>query len=246
MREVPGDAAREGQHGGRAASEPLVVEAAEGFRRWAPTYEETPLSLLEVRAFEEVCPPLAGRRLLDAGCGTGRRLPPAGPSGSGGPALAAGVDFAPAMLARAPRTSGRSFARAELGALPFRDGAFDLAWCRLTIGFLAELAGPFTELARVLVKKGELVLTDLHPDVTDERAVRSFHDGGGQRIAIVHHPHGVGALLEAASAAGLALEARRDLVVGPAVEDVFGDGAARAYRELLGRPVVLALRLRRV
>ena len=52
-----------------------VLDAREGYGRWASTYRsETAISHLETRLADALTPPLAGLRLLDAGCGVGRRL----------------------------------------------------------------------------------------------------------------------------------------------------------------------------
>jgi len=169
------------------------------------------------------------------------------------PALAVGVDLSPAMLRRAraeapplAAPARRHLVLGELGALPFGDGSFDLAWCRLTVGFLPSLAAPLAELARVLAPGGELVLTELHPECVDEGSVRSFRDADGVLAAVEHHLHPAAALIAAAAAAGLGTVAREELVVGEAVRYAFdAPGAERVYRELLGRPAVLALRLQR-
>jgi malonyl-CoA O-methyltransferase len=51
------------------------LPARQAYRLWAPRYHsETAVSALERRAVDEATPALAGRALLDAGCGTGRRL----------------------------------------------------------------------------------------------------------------------------------------------------------------------------
>ena len=65
----------------------------DAYRLWAPTYAtETAISLIEDDLARELSPPLAGKRLLDAGCGTGRRL--LGVNAS----FAAGIDASPEML----------------------------------------------------------------------------------------------------------------------------------------------------
>lgn len=243
-------------------SAPRVLSVEEGFRRWAPTYDETPLSRLELRAFAAVAPPLAGRRLLDAGCGTGRRLLPLR-GGADAPSLAVGVDLSDAMLERARAGIGVAhvgsgegpgggadaprprFVRGDLGRLPFRGGAFDLVWCRLTLGFLSDLEAPLLEMARVLASGCELVLTDLHPSSQHGGTARSFRDARGDLLAVAHHVHPVPDLVEACARAGLAETARVELEVGPDVRDVFdGETGGRVYEELLGRPVVVGLRLR--
>src|SRR5690606_9698308 len=107
--------------------------AREAYRIWAGRYDETVVSALEDRVVAGLSPPLAGRALLDAGCGTGRRLPPAG----SGARRAVGVDLTPEMLARAAlpvRGPGPRLVAGDLCALPFRAGAFDLIWCRLVVG----------------------------------------------------------------------------------------------------------------
>ena len=52
-----------------------ALAAAEAYRLWAPSYsEETAISFLEDKLVTAMTPPLRGLSLLDAGCGTGRRL----------------------------------------------------------------------------------------------------------------------------------------------------------------------------
>ncbi|MFI9272796.1 class I SAM-dependent methyltransferase [Kitasatospora sp. NPDC052896] len=104
-----------------------------------------------------------GQRVLDAGCGTGRALPPlrhaVGPSGT-----VLGLDLTPEMLQQAAR-AGRSglavLAVADCARLPLPDGALDAVFAA---GLIAHLPGPLaalTELARVVRPGGRLAL--FHP-----------------------------------------------------------------------------------
>src|SRR4051794_41817696 len=78
-----------------------MLAVTEGYRMWAPTYsEETAISSLENDAVKGLTPPLAGRRLLDAGCGTGRRLR------SAGAAIAIGIEPVPEMVAAGVAVEG--------------------------------------------------------------------------------------------------------------------------------------------
>ncbi len=105
-------------------------------------------------------PPGAPGTILDAGCGTGyaaRLLRRQWPD-----AQIAGVDFAPAMLARARHDSDFCCA-ADLEALPFAAGRFDLWWSSLTIQW-CERGRVFAEAARVLAPGGSLAVSTLGPE----------------------------------------------------------------------------------
>ncbi|KUN44825.1 class I SAM-dependent methyltransferase [Streptomyces olivochromogenes] len=104
-----------------------------------------------------------GDRVLDAGCGTGRALPPlraaVGPSG-----VVVGADLTPAMLAaavRAGRHRDGQLLLADVAALPLRTESLDAA---LGAGLIAHLPNPaenLRELARVVRPGGTLAL--FHP-----------------------------------------------------------------------------------
>ena len=109
-----------------------VLSAREGYGLWAPRYEaETVVSSLENRVIDALAIPTVDCRLLDVGCGTGRRLRDTDA------AIAVGVDSSLDMLRLAPRE--QRLAAADVRALPFAAGSFDVVWCRLVIGHVREL-----------------------------------------------------------------------------------------------------------
>ncbi|MET8410420.1 methyltransferase domain-containing protein [Streptomyces sp. NPDC005195] len=104
-----------------------------------------------------------GDRVLDAGCGTGRALPPlraaVGPSG-----VVIGADLTPAMLTAAVgagRDREGQLLLTDVAALPLRTGALDAVF---GAGLIAHLPNPranLRELARVVRPGGTLAL--FHP-----------------------------------------------------------------------------------
>jgi SAM-dependent methyltransferase len=117
-----------------------------------------------------------GARALDAGCASGavtREM--AARVGAAGRAV--GVDFSIERLrlaAERPAANLR-YLRATLGALPFPDGSFDYALCRLVLEYVREPAPLVAELVRVVAPGGRLVLADVdgygltHYPLTGER-----------------------------------------------------------------------------
>jgi SAM-dependent methyltransferase len=119
-------------------------------------------------------PPVAGRRVLDAGCGPGAYADWLAGHG----AEVVGLDVSPRMLDRARlRLRGRAaFVRADLGRpLDFlAPASFDLVLSALTLDYLRDWPAVFRAFFRVLRGPGHLVFSVGHP--FDE-----FYD---------HHPGG--------------------------------------------------------
>ncbi len=104
---------------------------------------------------------IAGARVLDIGCGTGRVVDVLARRG----VRAWGIDPSPEMLAQARgcRPPGGGFKEARAERLPFKDGWFDGAVMRQVVQHL-ELDSAFAEAARVLRPGGRLAIATFHPD----------------------------------------------------------------------------------
>lgn len=214
-----------------------VLSVQAGYGLWAASYaDETAISFLEVELAEGLTPPLHGLRLLDAGCGTGRRL-----RGTGA-ALALGVDITPQMLAAADgRDPGVETMVADVRALPLADRCFDVIWCRLVIGHLSDCAPVYDELARVADAGARLVVTDFHPEAYAAGHRRSFRQGG-EVHQIEHYVHDLPRHLAAAEAAGWRLAETREAVIGPETLPFYEKaGRIALYHAHQGLPVVLGL-----
>ena len=217
-----------------------TLPAREAYRLWAPAYEpETAISALEVETIGALGVSMHGRDLLDVGCGTGRRLRKSGAS------RAVGVDLSFDMLQRAPE----SFLRVagDVRALPIASSSFDVVWCRLVVGHVANLDAVYTELARVCRAGGAIVVTDLSPEAALAGHRRTFRDESGVSHEVEHFVHSVSAHAHAAEHTGLSLIGHREGVVGESIKQFYTDaGRLRAYDEQRGLPVVLALAWRKL
>jgi SAM-dependent methyltransferase len=198
-------------------TEDLPVQA--GYAAWAPLYDGdgNPLTAIEGPAVRAWFGPVAGRRAIDIGCGTGRHT---GALVEAGAAWIAALDLTPEMLtiARArPELRGRpvDWVRHALpDPLPFPDATFDLAVLGLVAEHVAALVPALAEVARVLAPGGRCVLSALHPERTAEgQSARFIDPATGLRRSITTYHRTTADYLDAARAAGLVFEAERVLTV---------------------------------
>jgi ubiquinone/menaquinone biosynthesis C-methylase UbiE len=109
------------------------------------------------QALEEVVPrSVSGLRAIDVGCGTGHHISDLISRGFD----VAGIDGSPDMLAEAAKSNADADLRqADVAALPFPDGSFDLALCVEVLRYLADPGPCIAEMARVLRPGGVCLAT---------------------------------------------------------------------------------------
>ncbi len=105
---------------------------------------------------------VAGRRILDAGCGSGPLFEALRDRG----AIVTGIDKSAGMVEQARRRLGgdADLGVAELGGpLPFPDGTFDDVTASLVLHYLQDWGPVLAELRRVLKPGGRLIVSVDHP-----------------------------------------------------------------------------------
>ena len=179
-----------------------TLPVREGYSAWAETYEATVLDLMDLRLLGRLrtveWPKV--RRALDLACGTGR----------GGAWLKArgvaevdGVDFTPAMLARArDRDVYDRLMEGDVAAVDLPGGGYDLVTMLLADEHLADLAPVYREAARLAGPQGRFVLVGYHPWFLMSGVPTHFDRGPGDPVAIESHVHLFADHVCAAHAAG--------------------------------------------
>lgn len=190
---------------------------------------------------------VAGRRVLDAGCGPGLYAEELLARG----AEVVGFDASTAMVELARARVGD---RAEIGVarleepLPHPDGSFDLVVCALAIHYVADRRATFAEFHRVLRPGGAVVLSTQHPTTDWLRKGGSYFDrvletdawsmlSGRHEVQFWREP--LSDLCDAAADAGFVIQR----LVEPRAPEVLRERWPAEYDKLAQRPGFLALRL---
>ncbi len=155
-----------------------LVSTREGYDRWAEIYDDeaNPLVMIEESEVARALGDVAGRAILDVGCGTGRhavRLANAG-------AKVTGIDFSEGMLEKArakPGAGAVRFVHQDASAtLPFEARSFDRVISCLVVDHVRDLAAFFGELHRVCRDDGFIVVSVMHPAMMLKGVQARFHD----------------------------------------------------------------------
>lgn len=174
---------------------------------------------------------VAGRRILDAGCGAGPVAEALRERG----AVVAGFDSSVGMLALARRRLGDGVVleRAELGGpLPFADAGFDDVVASLVLHYLEDWTTALAELRRVLKPGGRLIGSVHHPFVshmtappgTDYFATRStsqWWELGGTKNLMTFWDRPLHAITDAFTAAGFRIDVISEPAPGPGARERF-------------------------
>ncbi|MDI2127193.1 class I SAM-dependent methyltransferase [Yinghuangia seranimata] len=230
-------------------AEPAQINDYDGF---AEAYaEENENSLVnayyERPAMLALAGDVAGRRVLDAGCGSG----PLSAALIDRGAVVTGVDASAGMLALAKRRLGDDADLHQVDLrdrLPFDDGAFDVVVASLVLHYLEDWGPPLAELRRVLRPGGRLIVSVDHPLVAymhgdprpDYFATTTYGfpwTFGGQTVQMRFWRRSLHATTEAFTAAGFRISAITEPQPDPAARDLFPEG----FQDISSRPCFLFL-----
>jgi len=177
---------------------------------------------------------VAGRRILDAGCGSGPLFAELRDRG----AIVTGIDASSGMLdlARQRLGDGADLRVADLlSPLPFSDGAFDDVIASLVLHYLEDWGPTLAELRRVLTPGGRLIVALDHPYAIDGLQRKAGHRPnyfatynwteewtmGGQTVPMSFWNRPLHAMTDAFTAAGFRISVISEPQPVPAARELF-------------------------
>jgi len=183
---------------------------------------------------------VAGRRILDAGCGSGPLFAALRDRG----AIVTGFDKSAAMveLARRRLGDGADLQVADVGSpLPFPDGEFDDVIASLVLHYLEDWGPALAELRRVLKPGGRLLVSVEHPFAITLMHVQAGREAdyfatsnrteeynfSGQTALLSLWDRPLHAMTGAFAAAGFQMTAITEPAPAPGARDLFPDQPPR-------------------
>ena len=212
-----------------------TLDVRAGYAEWAPNYDRSMDERIDMALLNRLCLPLAGRRVVDLGCGTGRLGLWASAHGA---RHIDGVDQSPDMQRYARgKNVYRNLVEASIlsAALPKAD--YDVALCGLVACHVADLAALYRAAFNLLDANGEFVLLDFHPHFMQNGIPTHDDRADGGSVAIENPVH----LFEDHMAAGRS--ARLVDMVERTIDDEWVAAVPSLTRHL-GKPVTFAMRWR--
>lgn len=226
---------------------PRMVSTADGYERWAPTYDHSPNPLLarEERYLTPMLTELQFNSVLDLACGTGRWLQKLLRQNS---ASGVGIDLSAAMLQIAERKGemrGR-LAQAACENLPIATSAFDLVICSFALGHIPDLGPVACELKRVTMPGANVFISDLHPAAYQHGWRVGFRDREAS-VQIEVQSHSTHEIVAAFSSNQFDCIAQLPLWLGEPEQPLFARaGKSESFADACQLPAILVCHFRRV
>ena len=194
-----------------------------------------PLMRVEQTAMLEAWPDMAGRRVLDLACGSGRYSRTLLESNA---AQVVSLDFCMPML---QQVVGSQRVCASMMQLPFLPDCFDVVVSGLALAHATAVRPWAAEVSRVLRAGGTLLYSDFHPQAARAGLTRSFKDAANVTFTVPHQLYSVAEQVDAMAAVGLQLHSICELRVGFELREPF-PGSDVFYNTWHGLPIVLVVR----
>ncbi len=210
-----------------------TASVAEGYAGWSKVYgdfyDAFDIPLLERSPLLRTR--VAGARVLDMACGTGRIGTWARRQGA---AQVLGVDLSPDMMALAEaRGTYDALHLADVNQTPLEPACVDGVLCSMALCHVEDLGAFFSECARLLTATGWLAFVDYHPFFLLMGIPSHYDDDArGESVAVTNHVHPLSEYINSARARGFELsEIEERFVTQPWIDE------HPSYQRYLGLPI---------
>lgn len=224
-------------------------EVVDAYDIWAENYDAQPGNLmldLDGQLFPQLLAniDIKNKHLADIGCGTGRYW---AKILSGNPAGLTGFDVSPGMLYKLqekfPGAKTHIIIDNTFSAVP--DGTYDVIVSTLTVAHIEDIEQALDAWQRILKDKGDIIITDFHPDVLAFGGKRTFRHRD-THIAVKNFIHPVDVISDLLIKHGFELVCLQEKKVDETVKHYYTEQhAEHVYRKFEGFNVIYGIHFRR-
>ncbi len=224
--------------------------AEEAYDTWSGSYDQQPGNLmldLDELIFEKFLQRvnIENKRLLDVGCGTGRHWKRLYEQK---PASLTGYDVSSGMLEQLKHKFPSATVFHSTNNLLSEQSPYsvDCIISTLTVAHIEDIEEAVAAWAKVLVKEGDIIITDFHPGTLANGGRRSFkHDN--KSFFVVNYVHPLESLKQIFYKYGFELLQHEERFIDERVRPYYlAQNAIPVYKRFKGMPVIYGLHLKKV
>ncbi|GAC1311608.1 MAG: hypothetical protein NVSMB24_31470 [Mucilaginibacter sp.] len=231
------------------ASPVYEKEVVEAYDLWAANYDAQPGNLmldLDEFLFNKILADtdIKNKRIADIGCGTGRHWPKIFAEN---PAGLTGFDVSPGMLKRLKLKfpDGQTEIITDNLFDTIQDEVFDVIISTLTVAHIENIEEALMAWCRILSSKGDLIITDFHPDILAVGGKRTFSHQSA-RIAVRNFVHPTTTIRDILLRKNFQLVHREELHIDESVKHYYQQQNALAvYEKFKGLSAIYGMHFRR-
>jgi ubiquinone/menaquinone biosynthesis C-methylase UbiE len=231
---------------GPAVQDRGVVEA---YDIWAENYDAQPGNLMldfDAILFAKLMQniELANKAVADIGCGTGRHW---SQIFNESPAALSGFDVSPGMLnqLKLKYPEANTHVITDNYFTEIDDDAYDVIISTLTVAHIENIEEALGAWCRILKHKGEIIITDFHPDALASGGKRTFRHKN-IHIAVENYVHKIDTIKSILLGKGFYIFAEEEKRVDETVKHYYEQqNALHVYDKFKDFPIIYGLHFRR-
>ena len=224
-------------------------EVVEAYDIWAENYDAQPGNLmmdLDELLFIKMLATIdvSNKQVADIGCGTGRHW---ARIFKNSPACLTGFDVSPGMLAklRGKFPAAQIYTVTDNHFAAIKNATYDVIVSTLTVAHIENLEGALNAWCRILKLKGDIIITDFHPDALAFGGKRTFKHNNTQ-IAVRNFVHPTATIKETLFKNGFTLISESEKKIDETVRHYYEQkNATLVYGKFKGFPIIYAMHFRR-
>jgi len=224
-------------------------EVVEAYDLWAENYDSQPGNLmldLDEILFAALLPNagIKGKNVADIGCGTGRHWPKLLAQA---PASLTGFDVSPGMLnkLKAKYPDAKTSVITDNNFSTVDDGTYDVIVSTLTVAHIENIEEALEAWSRILKFRGDIIITDFHPDALAFGGKRTFSHQNTQ-IAVKNYVHTLDRIKAILLRNNFEVVLDEEKKVDETVMHYYSEqNALHVYEKFKGFPIIYGIHFRR-